>query len=76
MSYNGKGLCEVRATATEISRGDRSLAKTFSIFKNYEKTKKWKSFLRVFSENSLRFPSTPHLAKPMLCDVFFIFLLS
>jgi len=27
-----KGLCEVRATATEIPRGDRTLAKTFSIF--------------------------------------------
>ena len=32
IATNGKGLCEVRATATEISRGDRTLAKTFSIF--------------------------------------------
>lgn len=32
IAYNGKGLCEVRATATEISRGDRTPAKTFSIF--------------------------------------------
>ena len=32
VAANGKGLCEVRATATEISRGDRTLAKTFSIF--------------------------------------------
>ncbi len=32
LADNGKGLCEVRATATEISRGNRTLAKTFSIF--------------------------------------------
>ncbi|RRQ46880.1 hypothetical protein DTW91_03495 [Chryseobacterium sp. SC28] len=32
MSPNGKGLCEVRATATEIGEENRELAKTFSIF--------------------------------------------
>ena len=33
MSYNGKGLCEVRATVTESGEENRELAKTFSIFK-------------------------------------------
>ena len=32
MTANGKGLCEVRATATEIRDENRTLAKTFSIF--------------------------------------------
>jgi len=32
ITHNGKGLREVRATATGISRGERTLAKTFSIF--------------------------------------------
>ena len=29
---NGKGLCEVRATATESGEENQTLAKTFSIF--------------------------------------------
>ena len=29
---NGKGLCEVRATATGSGEEDETLAKTFSIF--------------------------------------------
>ena len=37
VACNGKGLCEVRATATEISRGDRTLAKTIFIFSNLQK---------------------------------------
>ncbi|WP_374551632.1 hypothetical protein, partial [Flavobacterium sp.] len=37
LPHNGKGLCEVRATATEISRGDRTLAKTIFIFSNLQK---------------------------------------
>lgn len=41
ISANGKGLCEVRATATEISRGDRMLAKTIFIFSNLQKKMKW-----------------------------------
>ena len=32
VSANGKGLCEVRATATESGEEDETLAKTFSIF--------------------------------------------
>jgi hypothetical protein len=32
LAHNGKGLCEVRATATENGEGDETLAKTFSIF--------------------------------------------
>ena len=32
VAYNGKGLCEVRATATESGEEDETLAKTFSIF--------------------------------------------
>ena len=32
IGYNGKGLCEVRATATESGEDNETLAKTFSIF--------------------------------------------
>jgi hypothetical protein len=32
MTHNGKGLCEVRATATESGEDNETLAKTFSIF--------------------------------------------
>jgi len=32
ITANGKGLCEVRATATESGEENRTLAKTFSIF--------------------------------------------
>jgi len=32
IAANGKGLCEVRATATESGEDNRTLAKTFSIF--------------------------------------------
>ena len=32
IAANGKGLCEVRATATESGEENQSLAKTFSIF--------------------------------------------
>ena len=76
IAHNGKGLCEVRATATGISRGDRTLVKNFFHFLKLRKTKKWKSFLRVFSKIFLRFPSTPHLAKPMLAEVVFYCLVS
>ena len=32
IAHNGKGLCEVRATATGSGEDNRTLAKTFSIF--------------------------------------------
>ena len=32
LADNGKGLCEVRATATGSGEENRTLAKTFSIF--------------------------------------------
>jgi hypothetical protein len=48
IAHNGKGLCEVRATAIEISRGDRTLAKTFSIFKITKKLKNGKVFCGYF----------------------------
>jgi len=32
ITANGKGLCEVRATATESGEENQTLAKTFSIF--------------------------------------------
>jgi len=48
ISYNGKGLCEVRATATGISRGDRTLAKTFPFFKITKKLKNGKVFAGIF----------------------------
>ena len=32
LAGNGKGLCEVRATATESGEDNETLAKTFSIF--------------------------------------------
>ena len=41
IATNGKGLCEVRATATEISRDDRELAKTIFVFSNLQKKMKW-----------------------------------
>ena len=41
MSYNGKGLCEVRATATESGEENQSLAKTIFIFSNLQKKMKW-----------------------------------
>ena len=72
LTANGKGLCEVRATATESGEGDETLAKTIFVFSNLQKNKKRNGFLRVFSIISLRFPSTPHLAKPMLSVVFLI----
>jgi len=70
MSHNGKGLCEVRATATEISRGDRTLAKTIFIFSNLQKKMKW--FIAGIFLNFPEISSTPHLAKPMLPAVFLI----
>jgi hypothetical protein len=33
IAYNGKGLCEVRATATGSGEENRTLAKTFPFFK-------------------------------------------
>ena len=59
----------MRAIATEISGENRREQKLFPFFKIIKKTKKWKSFLRVFSQISLRITSTPHLAKPMLYAV-------
>jgi hypothetical protein len=50
ITANGKGLCEVRATATEISRGNRTLAKTHSIFKIAKKLKNGKVFCGYFLE--------------------------
>ncbi len=41
MSYNGKGLCEVRATATESGEENETLAKTIFIFSNLQKKMKW-----------------------------------
>jgi len=69
ISYNGKGLCEVRATATRSGEENETLAKTIFIFFKFIK-KNEMVFLRVLLTNFLRFPSTPHLAKPMLYDVF------
>ena len=69
LAGNGKGLCEVRATPTESGEENRTLAKTIFVFSKLQKNKKRNGFLRVLSENFLRFPSTPHLAKPMLCEV-------
>ena len=48
MTANGKGLCEVRATATESGAGNRTLAKTIFVFSNLQKNKKRNGFLRVF----------------------------
>ena len=73
LSYNGKGLCEVRATATGSEGENRTLAKTIFDFSKLQKNKKRNGFLRVFSRIFLRFPSTPHLAKPMLSAVFLLF---
>ena len=41
MSPNGKGLCEVRATATESGEENKTLAKTIFIFSNLQKKMKW-----------------------------------
>ena len=38
---NGKGLCEVRATATESGEENETLAKTIFIFSNLQKKMKW-----------------------------------
>ena len=70
--YNGKGIAEGRATATEVSRGDRTLAKTIFVFSKLQKNKKRNGFLRVFSKNFLRFPSTPSFGNTMLYAVLFI----
>jgi len=69
IAHNGKGLCEVRATATRSGEENETLAKTIFIFFKFIK-KNEMVFLRVLLTNFLRFPSTPHLAKPMLYDVF------
>ena len=74
MLHNGKGIAEGRATATEVSRGDRTLAKTIFVFSNLQKNKNQNGFLRVLSRISPRFPSTPHLAKPVLSEVAIFFL--
>ena len=37
IAYNGKGLCEVRATATESGEEDETLAKTIFIFFKFTK---------------------------------------
>jgi hypothetical protein len=41
IASNGKGLCEVRATATESGEENQSLAKTIFIFSNLQKKMKW-----------------------------------
>ena len=41
MSYNGKSICEVRATATGSGEEDETLAKPFSFFSNLQKKMKW-----------------------------------
>ena len=41
IAYNGKGLCEVRATATESGEENETLAKTIFIFSNLQKKMKW-----------------------------------
>jgi len=41
VTHNGKGLCEVRATATESGEENQSLAKTIFIFSNLQKKMKW-----------------------------------
>lgn len=69
ITHNGKGLCEVRATATGSGEENETLAKTIFIFFKFTK-KNEMVFLRVLLTNFLRFPLTPHLAKPMLYDVF------
>ena len=41
ITANGKGLCEVRATATESGKENETLAKTIFIFSNLQKKMKW-----------------------------------
>ncbi len=41
ITANGKGLCEVRATATESGEENETLAKTIFIFSNLQKKMKW-----------------------------------
>ena len=41
IATNGKGLCEVRATATESGEENETLAKTIFIFSNLQKKMKW-----------------------------------
>ena len=41
IAHNGKGLCEVRATATESGEENETLAKTIFIFSNLQKKMKW-----------------------------------
>ena len=59
---------------TEISKETLPEAKIFPFFKLTNFLWKRGKFLRVFSKNFLRFPSTPHLAKPMLSAVFLFIL--
>ena len=47
---NGKGLCEVRATATESGEVNQSLAKTISAFSNLQKIKNEMVFCGYFLE--------------------------
>ena len=41
ISHNGKGLCEVRATATGSGEENETLAKTIFIFSDLQKKMKW-----------------------------------
>jgi len=50
MAANGKGLCEVRATATGSEEENRTLAKTFPFFKIKKKLKNGKVFCGYFLE--------------------------
>jgi len=72
IAANGKGLCEVRATATESRAKNCIEQKPFSFFQNYKKIKNEMVFCVNFIQISQRSSSTPHLAKPMLCVVYFI----
>ena len=50
LPHNGKGLCEVRATATESGEEDETLAKTIFVFPNLQKIKNEMFFCGYFLE--------------------------
>jgi len=50
VAANGKGLCEVRATATGNEEENQSLAKLFPFFKIMKKLKNRKVFCGYFLE--------------------------
>ncbi len=55
MSYNGKRLCEVRATATGSGEEDETLAKPFSFFSNLQKKMKWFFFFIFYDISKISF---------------------